>query len=145
MEQVSPLEVSGTFTVDITMGNKCVSAEVTVVKGQGESLLGREMATELGVLKLKIPLNSVVDYSELMTRYKDVFTGIGKLKDFQLNLHIDQRVQRVAQPLRRPAFSLREKIEKKLMNFSRKILLRKLKVQRLGKTLLWWCPSPMVM
>ena len=30
---VSPLEVIGTFTVDITMGNKCVSAEVTVVKG----------------------------------------------------------------------------------------------------------------
>ena len=87
----------------------------------------------------------MVDYSGLMTRYKDVFTGIGKLKDFQLNLHIDQQVQRVAQPLRRPAFSLREKIEKKLMNFSRKILLRKLKVQRLGKTLLWWCPSPMVM
>ena len=49
-----------------------------------------------------------------MTRYKDVFTGIGKLKDFQLNLHIDQQVQPVAQPLRRPAFSLREQIEKKL-------------------------------
>ena len=72
------------------------------------------MATEFGVLKLKIPVNSVVDYSELMTRYKDVFTGIGKLKDSQLNLHIDQQVQRVAQPLRRPSFSLREKIEKKL-------------------------------
>ena len=50
---VSPLEVIGAFTADITMGNKCVSAEVTVVKGQGESLLGRETATELGVLKLK--------------------------------------------------------------------------------------------
>ena len=36
------------------------------------------------------------------------------MKDFQLNLHIDQQVQPVAQPLRRPAFSLREKIEKKL-------------------------------
>ena len=111
---VSPLEVIGTFTADITMGNKCVSAEVTVVKGQGESLLGSETATELGVLKLNIPVNSVVNYSELMTRYKDVFTGIGKLKDFQLNLHIDQQVQPLAQPLRRPAFSLREKIEKKL-------------------------------
>ena len=56
----------------------------------------------------------MVDYSGLMTRYKDVFTGIGKLKDFQLNLHIDQQVQPVAQPLRQLAFSLREKIEKKL-------------------------------
>ena len=54
------------------------------------------------------------DHSELTTRSKDVFTGIGKLKDFQLKLHIDERVQPVAQPLRRPAFSLKEKIEKKL-------------------------------
>ena len=42
------------------------------------------------------------------------FGGIGKLKDYQLKLHIDTEVQPVAQPLRRPAFSLREKIEKKL-------------------------------
>ena len=122
---VSPLEVIGTFTADISMGNKCVSAEVTVVKGQGESLLGRETATELGVLKLQIPVNHVVDYSELMTRYKDVFTGIGKLKDFQLNLHIDQQVQPVAQSLRRPAFSLREKIEKKLEELLQEDIIEK--------------------
>ena len=87
-------------------------AEVTVVKGQEEPLLGRETATglALGVLKCQVPVNHVADCSELhvMTRYKDVFIRIGKLKDFQLNLHIDQQVQLVAQPLRWPAFSLRE-------------------------------------
>lgn len=31
------------------------------------------------------------------------------MKDFQLKLHIDEQVQSVAQPLRRPAFSLQEK------------------------------------
>ena len=36
------------------------------------------------------------------------------LKDFQLKLLVDEQVQPVAQPLRRPAFSLKEKIEKKL-------------------------------
>lgn len=40
------------------------------------------MVIELGVLKLNILVNSVVNYSELMIRYKDVFIGIGKLKDF---------------------------------------------------------------
>lgn len=83
------LEIIGTFTADATLGNKSVPPEVVVVKGQGEPLLGRQTAIELGVLKLQIPVNHVADYSELMARYKDVFTGISKLKDFQLKLHID--------------------------------------------------------
>ena len=113
---VIPLKVIGTFTTDLSLGSKSVSAEVSVIKGQGEPLLGRESALELDFLKLQVPLNCVarVDHSELTTRFKDVFIGIGKLKDFQLKLHIDEQVQPVVQPLRHPAFSLKEKIEKKL-------------------------------
>ena len=72
---------------------------------------------KLEVLKLQVPgisVNSVVDRNELIAKHQAVFGGIGKLKDYQLKLHIDTEVQPVAQPLRRPAFSLREKIEKKL-------------------------------
>ena len=110
-----------------------MSAEVSVIKGQGEPLLGRESAVELDVLKLQVPLNCVarVDHSELTTRFKEVFTGIGKLKDFQLKLHIDEQVQPVAQPLRRPAFSLKEKIEKKLYYYEN-TSLSKLRAQHLG-------------
>ena len=110
---VTPLEVIRTFVANVTVGSKCVSAEFTVTKGQKEPLLGRESAIELGVLKLQGPLNLVADYSEIATRYKHIFTGIGKFKDFQLKLHIDQQIQPVTQPLRRPAFSLKEKIERK--------------------------------
>ena len=45
---VTPLEVIETFMADLTLGSKSVSAEVTVIKGQGEPLLGRESATEFG-------------------------------------------------------------------------------------------------
>ena len=79
---VTPLEVIGTFTENLTVGSKCVSAEFTVTKGQKGPLLGRESAIELGVLKLQGPLNLVADYSEIATRYKHIFTGIGKFKDF---------------------------------------------------------------
>ena len=112
-----PLQVIGTFTADLSLANKCVSAEFTVIQGRGEPLLGRESAMKLGVLKLQVPgisVNSVVDRNELIAKHQAVFGGIGKLKDYQLKLHIDTEVQPVAQPLRRPAFSLREKIEKKL-------------------------------
>ena len=113
----SPLEVIGTFTADLSLANKCVSAEFTVIQGRGEPLLGRESAMKLGVLTLRvpeIPVNNVADRSKLIAKHQAVFEGIGKLKDCQLKLHIDTTVQPVAQPLRRPAFSLREKIEKKL-------------------------------
>ena len=72
---------------------------------------------KLGVLTLRvpgIPVNNVVDRSELIAKHQAVLEGIGKLKDYQRKLHIDTTVQPVAQPLRRPAFTLREKIEKKL-------------------------------
>lgn len=61
------------------------------------------------------PLNQVADNSDLMTTEytcKHAFKGIGKLKDFQLNLLIEKQAQLVAQPLQQPAFSLREMTEK---------------------------------
>ena len=54
---------------------------------------------KLGVLKLQVPgisVNSVVDRNELTAKHQAVFKGIGKLKDYQLKLHIDTEVQPVA-------------------------------------------------
>ena len=43
-----------------------------------------------------------------------VFTGLGKLKDYKLKLHLDDSVTPVAQPIRRIPFSRRSKVIKKL-------------------------------
>ena len=56
-------------------------------------------------------MNNVTDH---IARHRALFHGVGKLKDYQLKLHIDPQIQPVAQPVRRTAFSLRGKIEKKL-------------------------------
>ncbi|XP_022796469.1 uncharacterized protein LOC111334923 [Stylophora pistillata] len=50
----------------------------------------------------------------LRTLYADVFSGVGKLKNFQLNLHVNKDVKPVAQPVRRLPFGLRDKVDKKL-------------------------------
>ena len=47
-------------------------------------------------------------------RIPEVFTGLGKLKDTQVTLHVDPNVTPVAQPLRRTPYQRREKVEKKL-------------------------------
>ena len=51
---------------------------------------------------------------DIFDKYKSCFEGLGKLKDFQLDIPIDQNVRPVAQPMRRVPFSMRDKLEQKL-------------------------------
>ena len=51
---------------------------------------------------------------DIFDKYKSCFEGLGKLKDFQLDIPIDQNVKPVAQPMRRAPFSMRDKLEQKL-------------------------------
>lgn len=54
-----PLPVKGTFDAIIKAGNKEIKARFYVVTGGETSLLGKFTATDLGVLKIGIPLNEV--------------------------------------------------------------------------------------
>ncbi|KAL9987020.1 hypothetical protein ACROYT_G001254 [Oculina patagonica] len=50
----------------------------------------------------------------LKAKYPQVFTGLGKLKNFQLKLHVDESVTSVAQAMRRILFSRKQKVVDKL-------------------------------
>jgi len=71
------------------------------------------------VLKIGIDIAAVNTGSQtigevLQEKYPEVFSGVGKLKDRAVQLHIDPNVKPVAQPIRRTPFSLRSKVEEKL-------------------------------
>ena len=51
---------------------------------------------------------------DIVKNFPDVFTGVGKLKDYQLQLYVNKDVKPVVQPVRRLPFGLREKVNKKL-------------------------------
>ena len=97
-------------------GNSCVD-KFTMVKGLGRSLLGKNTAEKLGVLRVGSDVCSLtVEGSDahICEKYREVFTGVGKLKDFQLKLHIKDDVTPVAQPVQRLTFGLRVKVDEKL-------------------------------
>ena len=105
-------------TTNIT---KC--AEFFIVPGDAPTLLGRELSESLGILKVGVQVNScnvnspspqLEKKSSLKLKYHSIFQGLGKLRGFQLKLHIDQNIKPVAQPLRRIAFSRRKKVAEKL-------------------------------
>ena len=115
-----PIPTLGTIFVKVvsTRSKAECQADFVVIKGAGRTLLGREMAGTLGLLHGgSLRVNSVVcEYSEddIRRRYQDLFTGIGLLKDYELKLHVDKSVKRVAQPVRRIPFGLHEKVDEKL-------------------------------
>ena len=117
--QENPIEVIGTIVLEIVCeisGNSCVN-EFTVVKGPGRSLLRKNTAEKLGVLRVGPDVCSLTaegSDADIREKYIEVFTGIGKLKDFQLKLHIKDDVKPVAQPVRRLPFGLRAKVDEKL-------------------------------
>ena len=87
-------------------GNSCVD-EFTVDKGPGRPLLGKNTAEKLGVLRVGPDVCSLTtegSHADVREKYREVFTGVGKLKDFQLKLHIKGDATPVAQLVRRLPF-----------------------------------------
>ena len=117
-----PLQVAGTFTADVLVGNRVLNeVEFVVIESEGHALLGRETAIALGVLQLG-PQNNSLQLStdgenrgpNILDKFPGCCEGIGKLKDFQLKIPIDAEVQPVAQPIRRVHYHLRDKLTNKL-------------------------------
>ena len=108
------LEILGTFLALTKVGETIVKAEFVVIDGEGEALLGRETAVQLGVLQFGVPVYSLKSKEEILHDYKRIFEGVGKLTGFQVKLHVDPEVPAVAQPVRRTPFSLREKVKEKI-------------------------------
>ena len=125
-----PLQLKGkcNLNVCIPQTQKSLKAEFYVTQGKAATLLGRDASELLGVLRVGIPVNNCdvkPDSSSanapqanrkasLRARFPQVFQGLGKLKGYQLKLHIDETVCPVAQPVRRIPFSRREKVTEKL-------------------------------
>ena len=71
-------------------------AEFFVMPGTADTLLGRSSSEELGVLKVGVSINACESRNvhdkkaALKAKFPGVFTGLGKLKNFQLKLHVDE-------------------------------------------------------
>ena len=117
-----PLQVAGTFTADVLVGNRVLNeVEFVVIESEGHALLGRETAIAQGVLQLGPQINSLQLSTDgenrgpnILDKFPGCCEGIGKLKDFQLKIPIDAEVQPVAQPIRRVPYHLRDKLTNKL-------------------------------
>jgi len=113
-----PLTSIGKFLATVEIADRQIEAEFIVVKGTGRSILGKETAEKLGILKVGLNVCAVstdkLTIEDIQKRHPSVCSGIGKLKNYQAKIHIDPNVKPVAQHSRRVPFAMREKLEAKI-------------------------------
>lgn len=109
-----PLEFKGkcNLQVCVPQTQKSLLLEFYVTRRTAPTLLGRVASEKLGLLKVGVLLHVAENRkAALKAKFPKVFSGLGKLQGYQLKFHIDEKVQPVAQPLRRIPFSRRAKVE----------------------------------
>lgn len=99
------LSVIGKVSAQVSPMEKCVEAEFLVFEGTGVPILSLETAKDLEVLKI---VHAVTTGQEVKEKYRELFEGIGKLKDITLDLHIDDSKPRRSKVTTSPASSERE-------------------------------------
>lgn len=99
-----PLPILGTFVADVKAGNCSVAAEFYVVKGGQRSLLGDKTSKELGILKVGLDVYPVTSETK----------PFSKIKDVQVQIHMDPSIKPVFQPIRRVPIPLEDAVNRKL-------------------------------
>ena len=124
-----PLKLAGGFKAKVSFNNKVIdNVDFLVLEGEGEPILGTDTLTKLGILKIELEINNLVkdnSTAEIVDRYKSLFKGTGKLKDFQLKIPIDSSIEPVCQTARRVPYHLRDKLSQKLKELEKFDIIEK--------------------
>ena len=108
-----PIMLLGMFTATLSSNYAQYDTCVYVTKGNERALLSRDSAETLNLIKINrdaivTEINTASPTpTQTCKEFQDLFTGIGKLKGLQLQLHIKKGVQPTAQPHRKEPFHLR--------------------------------------
>ena len=103
----------GKFTGYLGMGAKQVEAEIYVVKGLSQPLLGRKSISDLGLVKRIATVDSSTAFSP-KDQFPSLFQGLGRLEgEYTIQLHDDAKPFALTTP-RRVAIPLMKSVQREL-------------------------------
>ena len=112
------LPILGILNIPVSYHTQTVTVELVVVKGDGPSLMGRDLLQQIrldwhSLHQIQSNLNSSLE--ALLTKHQAVFAeGLGKVKGFTAKLHVSPDAQPCFYKPRPVPHSLRTKLEKEL-------------------------------
>ena len=105
----------GKFMWTIESKDKITTATIHVTKGSSGCLLCYESAFEMQVIpEISVFTSGSTKVEYLCQKYSSIFEGICKLKDVEIDLHIDPDIQPVQQPHRRIPFTCEKMLKRNL-------------------------------
>ena len=132
------MNVIGTFRGTVESKRKITEALIFVVPRDGGSLLSFKTASDLGLIKININTigsRDATTIDAISKQHPELFNGVGKLRNFQVRLHIDKNIKTSPQNHRRVPFHLCMKVEEEL-----KLLLEQVIIERAEGTTPWVSP-----
>jgi hypothetical protein len=102
-------------------GKPSVNAEFLIIPGSAPPILGKATAEALGILKIGVHHLQ----HDILDRYPGIADGIGKLKDFEVPLHIDKSIPPVARKHSRIPFHLRDKVAAEIQRLEQQDVIEK--------------------
>ncbi len=123
----SQLTVIGQFVTSIEADMKSVQTMIHVIQGNNGSLLSYRTACNLGLIHVNVKhiCDSPRVCDMLVQNYPKLVEGIGKLKNEEVTLHIDECVPPVAHATRRIPFHMRKAVAKELINLEEQGIIEK--------------------
>ena len=122
----SALPLLGTVHLMVITKNRIDAVKLLVTKNNNrDNILGCETSIKLGLLWLD--QNSSKQVNQLQSsadngnnsdivfeKYQEAFNGVGKLKNYEMKLHIDDQIPPVAQKILKTPFHIQKNQEKKI-------------------------------
>ena len=138
----TPLPVLGQFECVLESKKRFTTAKIIVVQKATGCLLSGETSIDLNFITVnvhkiqsksaekpakisKLPADKKIPLrlKPVITKYDEVFHGIGKLTGMQSHLHINKDVTPIVQPTRRIPFALRQKLESELQHLQQQDII----------------------
>ena len=96
----SQLTMLGKFDASLEFEGRYTTSTIHVLHGNHGSLLSYKTASDLCMIDVKINQigPSTLACDQITQQYPNLFKGIGKLKNVEVKLHIDQTVPAIAPP-----------------------------------------------
>ena len=118
------LSVKGKVTYTAEYKRKYYPIEFVIVNERAPALLGLETSIELGLVKR---VNQVDKEESVLEEFKDVFQGLGRLKQ-KHSIKLKPECEPVIHPARRVPYRLQEQFEKTLSDMERNEIITKVTV-----------------